>query len=74
MGLAICKKIIERHGGRIWVDSAEGQGARFTFALPAAPSEEGEARSSPDMDVRHGDQNAVRTTRGALHSAGQGSS
>jgi signal transduction histidine kinase len=36
MGLAICKKIVEQHSGRIWVDSAVGEGARFTFALPAA--------------------------------------
>jgi signal transduction histidine kinase len=51
LGLAVAKAIIELHGGRIWAESAEGKGSKFTFLVPAGQPQN--SSSAPGPFVEH---------------------
>ncbi len=54
LGLSICREIVEHYGGKIWAESEQGKGSRFTFTLPSRPFPRGE--SARDVSASRADK------------------
>lgn len=72
LGLAIARDIAERHGGRLWFESTEGEGATFHLDLPLATETASNAGEAPRVLVVEDDQDAAATLAEMLRMEGLG--